>query len=252
MCYYLGIEVKKETFIHLKDLQVQVKDHDLIRPMMSGFEYDTWPIIIPASDGKELELTLAHWELIPGWINSQEELAASRKKFNTLNATAERLLESRVYQAAAIKRRCLILASGFYEWRHFTPTGTKKPIAYPYYIRVTHQPYFFVAGIWQTWTDKSTGETMPCFSLVTTTANSIMSAIHNTKKRMPTILPEEQAYQWIQPNISKEEITRLAAFSIPSTQLSATTIHKDFRTSSNPTEPFEFEELPPISSSMNP
>jgi hypothetical protein len=59
MCYYLGIEVKKETFIHLKDLQVQVKDHDLIRPMMSGFEYDTWPIIIPAADGKELELTLA-------------------------------------------------------------------------------------------------------------------------------------------------------------------------------------------------
>jgi putative SOS response-associated peptidase YedK len=73
-----------------------------------------------------------------------------------------------------------------------------------------------------------------------------MSAIHNTKKRMPTILPEEQAYQWIQPNISKEEITRLAAFSIPSTQLSATTIHKDFRTSSHPTEPFEFEELPQL------
>lgn len=247
MCYYLGIEVKKETFIHLKDLQVQVKDHDLIRPVMSGFEYNTWPIILPAADGKELELTLAHWELIPGWINSQEELIASRKKFNTLNATAERLLESRVYQGAALKRRCLILASGFYEWRHLSLQGKKKSVAYPYYITVKDHPYFFIAGIWQHWTDKSTGETMPCFSLVTTTANSIMSAIHNTKKRMPTILPEEQAYRWIQPNLSREEITGLAAFSIQSNQLSASTIHKDFRTSSNPTEPFQYDELPELS-----
>ena len=132
MCYYLGIEVKKETFIHLKDLQVQVKEHDLIRPVMSGFEYDSWPILIPAANGQSLELILAHWELIPNWINSREELAASRKKFTTLNATAERLLESRVYQAAALKRRCLILASGFYEWRHLSLPGKKKPVAYPY------------------------------------------------------------------------------------------------------------------------
>jgi putative SOS response-associated peptidase YedK len=246
MCYYLGIEVKKDTFIHLKDLKVQVKNHDLIRPVMSGFEYDTWPIILPAAEGRELELSLAHWELIPGWINSQEELVASRKKFNTLNATAERLLESRIYQSAALKRRCLILASGFYEWRHFIPAGTKKSIAFPYYITLTHQPYFFIAGIWQDWTDKASGETLPCFSLVTTAANSLMSAIHHTKKRMPSILPEEQAYQWLQPDLSKEEIARLAAFSIQSNQLSATAIHKDFRTSSNPTEPFQYDELPEL------
>ena len=246
MCYYLGIEVKKETFIHLKDLQVQVKEHDLIRPVMSGFEYDSWPILIPAANGQSLELILAHWELIPNWINSREELAASRKKFTTLNATAERLLESRVYQGAALKRRCLILASGFYEWLHFTPPGTKKPIAYPYYITVSHHPYFFIAGIWQSWTDRETGETMPTFTLVTTAANPLMSAIHNTKKRMPTILPEAKAYEWIQPDLSPEKISELARFSIDSSELKATPIHKDFRTADNPAEPFIYEELPAL------
>lgn len=246
MCYYLGIEVKKETFIHLKNLQVQVKEHDLIRPVMSGFEYDSWPILIATQNGKSLELTLAHWELIPGWINSQEELIASRKKFTTLNATAERLLESRVYQGAALKRRCLILASGFYEWRHLSLQGKKKSVAYPYYITVKDHPYFFIAGIWQHWTDKSTGETMPCFSLVTTTANSIMSAIHNTKKRMPTILPEEKAFEWIQPDLSPEKISELARFCIDSGELTASPIHKDFRTADNPAEPFFYEELPAL------
>lgn len=248
MCYYLGIEVKKESFIHVKDLRVQVKEHDLIRPVMSGFEYDNWPILLPAADDQHLHLTLAHWELIPGWINSREELVASRKKFNTLNATAERLLESRVYQAAALKRRCLILASGFYEWRHFTPPGSKKPIAYPYHISVVNQPYFFIAGIWQNWTDKTTGETLPCFSLVTTAANPLMAAIHNTKKRMPTILPEEQAYEWIQPELSREKISQLAEFSIDGTLLSAHTIHKDFRTAAEPAKPCPYPELPALTS----
>lgn len=249
MCYYLGIEVKKETFIHVKDLRVQVKGHDLIRPVMSGFEYDSWPILSPAADAPhQLELTLAHWELIPGWINSREELSASRKKFNTLNATAERLLESRVYHAAATKRRCLILASGFYEWRHFTPPGMKKPVAYPYHIAVANQPYFFIAGIWQNWTDKTTGETIPCFSLVTTAANQLMAAIHNTKKRMPTILPEEQAYEWIQPGLPTEKISELAKFSIDSNRLSAHTIHKNFRTATHPAAPCLYPELPALAS----
>ena len=246
MCYYNGIRVSKEEFIRLKNMEVPVNNQDLYCAVMSGFEYANWPILIPAADGKSMELSFAHWELIPYWITDRKALAESRKKFTTLNATAERLLESRVYQGAALKRRCLILASGFYEWRHLSLQGKKKSVAYPYYITVKDHPYFFIAGIWQHWTDKSTGETMPCFSLVTTTANSIMSAIHNTKKRMPTILPEEKAFEWIQPDLSPEKISELARFCIDSGELTASPIHKDFRTADNPAEPFFYEELPAL------
>lgn len=145
MCYYNGIRVSKEEFIRLKNLEVQVKDHDLNRGVMSGFEYATWPIIIPAADGKSIALTLAHWELIPSWIMNRAALAESRKKFTTLNATAEKLLESRVFKSAALHRRCLVLSSGFFEWRHWAPPGSKKAVTYPYHITVTNQSYF----LWQ-------------------------------------------------------------------------------------------------------
>jgi hypothetical protein len=91
MCYYNGIRVSKEEFIRLKNMEVQVKNHDLYCPVMSGFEYANWPILIPTADGKSMELNFAHWELIPYWVADRKALAESRKKFTTLNATAEKL-----------------------------------------------------------------------------------------------------------------------------------------------------------------
>ncbi|NDA61113.1 MAG: SOS response-associated peptidase [Chitinophagia bacterium] len=247
MCYYNGIRVSKEEFIRLKNLEVQVKDYDLNCGVMSGFEYANWPILIPAADGKSISLTFAHWELIPSWIINREALAASRKKFTTLNATAEKLLESRVFKSAALQRRCLVLSSGFFEWRHWAPAGSKKAFTYPYHITVSHRPYFFMAGIWQDWTDRETGETFPTFAIVTTAANVLMEQVHNTKKRMPVILPEEEAFQWIQPNLSEAQISQLAHFSIDSHLLSATPIRKDFRTAPDPTEPYQYADLPSLS-----
>jgi len=244
MCYYNGVRVSKEEFIRLKNMEVQVKNQDLHCPVMSGFEYANWPILIPSADGKSIELNFAHWELIPFWITDRKALAESRKKFTTLNATAEKLLESRGFKSAALQRRCLVLSSGFFEWRHWAPAGSKKALTYPYHITLTNQPYFFMAGIWQPWTDRETGETFPSFAIVTTAANSLMEQVHNTKKRMPVILPPEEAYQWIQPNLSEAQISRLAHFSINSELLSATPIRKDFRTAPDPTEPFQYEDLP--------
>lgn len=246
MCYYNGIRVSKDEFIRLKSLEVQVKDRDLDCGVMSGFEYADWPILIPAADGKSISLTFAHWELIPSWIVNRESLAESRKKFTTLNATAEKLLESRVFKSAALQRRCLVLSSGFFEWRHWAPAGSKKALTYPYHITVTHRPYFFMAGIWQPWTDRETGETFPTFAIVTTAANTLMEQVHNTKKRMPVILPEAEAYQWIQPNLSEAAISRLAHYAIDSDLLSATPIRKDFRTAPDPTEPYQYEDLPAL------
>jgi putative SOS response-associated peptidase YedK len=85
---------------------------------------------------------------------------------------------------------------------------------------------------------------MDTFSIVTTKANAFMEQIHNKKKRMPTILTETQAAEWITPNLSEHKIMELATSAIDANQLSAYTLDKGFRTASNPMEAFTYPELP--------
>ena len=103
-----------------------------------------------------------------------------------------------------------------------------------------------MAGIWQPWIDKETGETMDTFAIVTTLANDLMEEIHNTKKRMPTILTEELAWEWIMSDLSEERIKEIASYQIPSLSMSACTIHKSFKTAADPLEAFSYDDLPAI------
>jgi putative SOS response-associated peptidase YedK len=251
MCYYNSINIQKGTKVKLNGVVKELPP--LERPLQSGFEYGDWAIIKgnvnqdnDNENSNDFVFELAHWELIAPWVNSTLEVMKGREKFNTLNATAERLFESRLFKQPALKRRCLVLSSGFYEWRHYTPTGAKKDIAYPYHISLKDKPYFFMAGIYQPWVDIESGEMMDTFSIVTTKANSIMAQIHNKKKRMPTILSEEQAAHWISPNLAASEITKLASTHIEDSLLEAYTIKKDFRTALYPKDAFVYEELIPL------
>ena len=163
-----------------------------------------------------------------------------------MNAVGEKLLQSKLYKNAALKKRCLLLSSGFYEWRHFQSTNAKTPLAYPYFIRVKQKQNFFMAGILQTWTDKETGETIDTFAIVTTAANSLMEQIHNTKKRMPTLLPENLAQEWLLGNLNEKRITELATYQLSANELEAWSIDKHFKTALHPQEQKVYEELPEI------
>ena len=242
MCYYNSINIPKGSKVTLNGITKDLPP--ITRPLQSGFEYGNWPII--KASGPDFELELAHWELIAPWIKTERELLEGREKYNTLNATSERLLESKLYKNAALKQRCLILSSGFYEWRHFKPEHAKKDIAYPYFVTLKDQPYFFMAGIYQPWVDQESGEKIDTFSLITTRANGFMEQIHNKKKRMPTILNEAQASEWLNPNLSPEQISTLSSSQVNDGLMNAYTIHKDFRTSHDPKEAFVYEELPAI------
>ena len=248
MCYYNGIKVTRDEYIRLTGLEKEIKIlfKLLAKPIQSGFEYKNWPIVRPAQTECGLEIVEAHWEFIPPWLNTWEEVVASRKKFTTLNAIGEELLEKRMYKDAALKRRCLVLSSGFYEWRHFQPKWSKKDIAYPYYINLPGKEYFFMEGIWQPWTDKSTGETIDTFAVVTTKANSLIAQVHDKKKRMPTILPDPLAFEWMQEGLSPDRVRELATYQYPSDKMAAYTIHKDFRALEDPISPFIYEELPSL------
>jgi putative SOS response-associated peptidase YedK len=247
MCYFNSLALKPDQKIKINTIEKQLTNQTAVtRAITSGFEYTTWPIITPVDGGKDADISLAHWEFIAPWIKTSAAIAENRKKFNTLNATAENLLTSKLFRNAALHQRCLILSSGFYEWRHYKPQDAKKDIAYPYYITLPHLSYFFMAGIYQPWVDQETGEAINTFAIVTAKANALMEQVHNTKKRMPVILTEDLAHQWLQNNLPEKNISELASYQYNSSLMQASSIHKNFRTAVDPQTPFIYPELPPL------
>lgn len=250
MCNFTGVRVSKIEFIKLKQLKKSlgtVAGMEELQTMKDGFTYSNALIIRKVPGETDIEIVSAHWEFIPAWVKDMEAVKAARKQgIPWLNATSEKLLESRMFRTAAMKRRCLVPATHFYEWRHYRPEGAKKENPYPYLVEMASKGYFYMAGIWQPWTDKSTGETMDTFAIVTTQANSLMEKVHNNKKRMPTILTEDLAYEWIMEDLGEERIKQLASFRLPGEAMNAYTIQKDFKSACDPMEPFEYEGLPAL------
>jgi putative SOS response-associated peptidase YedK len=265
MCYYNGVKVTRTELIRLKQLEKLVANYDFLsKPLQIGFEYGTHPILkrIPAE--LDFEIVEMEWGFIPPYVKSREEVGKMRNGYKdangqfhpmilTLNAVSEELLWPRkVYRDAALHRRCLVLSTGFFEWRHVFPLNKKtgKPlktaIKYPYHIKLRNSEYFFMAGVWQPWTDKVTGEYVETFAIVTTKANPLMEQIHNSKKRMPTILNENLAWEWLFGDLTEETISEIAQWQYPAQEMEACTISKDFREALEPATPFQYEDLPAL------
>jgi Uncharacterized conserved protein len=273
MCYYNGQKVTRAEYIRLKQLEKLVANYDFLgNDLHQGFDYGNNAVIKATPEKEDFEIVKMEWGFIPDanrwpFIETRNQLnnvrrgfTDSRGKFNQpltmLNAVSEELLlANKIYRDAGLKRRCLILSSGFYEWRHVYPIGKKtgKPlktaVTYPYFISLPDNEYFYMAGVWQPWTDAETGEYVESSAIVTTAANELMEQVHNTKKRMPTILNEDLAYEWLFGNLSEKRITEIAKSQYPAEKMKAYTIAKDFRASLNPTEPFEYLDMPPLASS---
>ena len=163
-----------------------------------------------------------------------------------LNARSETILSSRMFRVAALNRRCLVIASHFFEWRHYKPESAKKDIAFPYLIGVNDADYFYMAGIYNSYTNENTGVVLNSFAIVTTQANELMELVHNKKKRMPTILNEDLAHEWIFGDLTEKRIKEIASYKLPSENMFAHTIAKDFKTALDPCAPFEYEDLPEL------
>lgn len=247
MCYYNRLIVPVQQAFNIGDFSIEWpaalrQDH----PMQSGFEFGDWPIIVWSSEKNQPEMVNAHWEFLAPWTRSLKAAEAGRAQYTTLNAVGENIFESRLYKEAALHRRCLVLSSGFYEWRHWKPADAKKDLAIPYFIYLPGQPVFCMAGIWQPWTDQETGEHLLSFAIVTTTANQLMEQVHNKKRRMPLILDSEHAKKWIDPSLSVTDIKSITSYSYGSENMKAYTITKDFRAAVDPVQGFVYDGLPAI------
>ena len=226
-----------------------------------GFDYNTTAVLKRVADKEDFDIVQMEWGFIPSYLKTRDDVLKMRngyydkdKNFRppmiTLNAVCEELLlPNKIYRDAALQRRCLVLSTGFFEWRHVYPinkrTGqpVKKAVTYPYYITLKDRSYFYMAGIWQPWTDKETGEYVESFAIVTTKANKLMEQIHNTKKRMPAILKEDLAYEWLLGDLSEERILEIAGTQYPAEEMQACSIARDFREALEPTKAFAYEDL---------
>jgi len=128
------------------------------------------------------------WGLVPHW--AKDPAMGARM----INARVETVAEKPAFREAFARRRCLIPADGFYEWRK-NPDGSKTPM---YIHRRDDQPFAF-AGLYETWQDRGTGEAIDTCTILTTAAGSMMQAIHH---RMPVILPHDRHDAWLDPALT--------------------------------------------------
>lgn len=214
MCFYYTI-VKKNPKSLIKSGVVNAKQLSLFDDhfLINGFEHPSMPVI---TDANPNEINFFRWGFVPDTITSEAQAANFLKSYNTLNANSDKIFESKIYHEPVINQRCLVLCSGFFEWRKV------KGKRIPYYISLKDDSLFAFAGVWSSWTDEA-GRQNYTYSILTIDANELMAQVHNTKKRMPIILTPENAKKWIEPNLKEDEIKELFV-SIPSDNLKAYTI----------------------------
>jgi putative SOS response-associated peptidase YedK len=137
--------------------------------------------VIPNENERKLEMF--KWGLIPSWAKDP------KIGYKMINARAETLAEKPAFRTALKRRRCLVVADGFFEWKK---DGTAKQ---PMYITLKDGRPFAFAGLWEVWKDPK-GEWLKTCTIVTTEPNELMADIHN---RMPVILKPEAYDQWLTP-----------------------------------------------------
>lgn len=141
-------------------------------------EIDT---IVPALDKRGV--VPMRWGLVPSWWSKP----LKEMRMATFNARAETVAEKPMFRDAFKKRRCLIPASGYYEWQD-TPSGKQ-----PYYFTRRDGHVMTIAGLWSNWKDKTTGEDLKSCTMVITEPNKSVADVHD---RMPVILEARDFEQW--------------------------------------------------------
>lgn len=193
----LGPLTKAFPFVHFPDALAL---HYNVAPSQSV------PVI--GSDDPS-HLQFFHWGLIPSW--AKDPAIGNRM----INARAETLTEKPSFRTAFKKRRCLVIADGFYEWRKES-RGAKTP----FYFRLASREPFAFAGLWEEWTDPATASPLRSCTIITVAANDLLRPIH---ERMPVILPHSSNLAWLSSESSPEDLTRLLK-PFPAQEMDATPV----------------------------
>jgi putative SOS response-associated peptidase YedK len=191
MCGRFALSATKKTlvdFFELDEVPADYHERYNIAPKQ--------PVVV-LSDRLVRRLDYFRWGLIPSWAKDESI------GFKMINARAETLTEKPSFRAAFRKRRCLIIADGFYEW---TETDDVKT---PVYIHMKSGEPFAFAGLWEAWT-KPDGEILRSCTIITCEPNELMAKYHH---RMPVILPKENYDEWL--DMENYDPERLKSLLVP-------------------------------------
>lgn len=165
----------------------------------------TSDVYVVLEDGGVRQVAAHHWGLVPIWAKSP---ALGNKM---INARAEGLAAKNAFKHAFRKRRCLVPADGFYEWRKVPGAKVKQP----YFIHRTDDEPLAFAGLWEEWKgpEKDGSQRLRSATIITTTPNELMATIHD---RMPVILPPSSWDQWLNTDPADDAgLEKLAELLVP-------------------------------------
>ena len=142
-------------------------------------------VVVVRVDGGRRSLATLRWGLVPSW--AKDPSIASKLS----NARSETAASRPSFREALRRRRALVPASGFYEWKAVPAEKRKQPY---YLLPSADDDLFLFAGLWERWVPKDGGQAVDTFAILTTNANELMAAMHD---RMPVILQPEDARLWL-------------------------------------------------------
>jgi len=194
--------------------QARIPSFDLI-PRYNIAPSQEVPVVVRAHpDGAENEIRMMRWGLVPSWAKDPS------RSPKPVNARAETLFEKPMFRELLQKRRCLVPATGFFEWKKEAWGRT------PYYIRMRDNSLFAFAGLFDTHQPPDGGE-ISTFSIITTEPNSVVSPYHD---RMPAILKAEDEERWLSPGmLCSYEVSDLLQ-SYPASRMEAYPVGKKVNT----------------------
>ncbi|OGM08174.1 hypothetical protein A2159_01690, partial [Candidatus Woesebacteria bacterium RBG_13_34_9] len=152
------------------------------------------PVIVRNSPNR---VVLMKWGLVPFWAKDP------KIGFRMINARAEDISIKPSFRKPIRVQRCLVPSAGFYEWKKLTLEDRSERV--PFYIKMKQNDIFSFAGIYDIWKDVS-GHEMKTYAIITTSANSQMSEIHD---RMPVILRKEDEDTYLTKEVFLEDILKL-------------------------------------------
>lgn len=212
------------------------------------------PVII--NENGLMKLKTFEWGLIAPYMNTPEKIKQYRNSM--VNARSEKLFDTKSIWHTIRQQRCLVPLSGIFE--HRKVEGWKNKV--PYHIQLKGQSFFFLPGLYcyNPVPNPETGELVGTFTLLTRSANALMQQIHNdgpNQHRMPIFISNEEALNWLSPNLTDIEIGQLIEREIPSDQLEAWPVFSIRTTQPRPdgkskTEPFDWPNLPTLTESDRP
>lgn len=187
MCYNtsLDTDVKAMNARYKRVLLEETRGEGLPFLNVSAFARPWWPVVTAQEFGWR------QWGLVP--VFAKRDPAAFLKKSLTYNAISEEAAKKPSFRSAwNAGQRALIPVTHFKEWQHRPVEGRKTPNKVPFEIKLQGGGIFSLAGLYD-------GDT---YTILTRPANTLMAEIHNSKKRMPVIIPQDQEEAWLDPELS--------------------------------------------------